>query len=789
MIRYELKKVFRNRYILAFFLLFFLINIVLSYYQAAHTVNSQVEKQPEGEQLAEILAMFERYEEDPEGFLEQEYKPMVAYKNLYQERHSSAVKEHLKREGDLSTFDLKNYWEDYDAEKLEAYYAVYTYFARALNDAEAYKTNVDDVVTRAKNTQQMALLSGLDTDSFDYKYQSDIVEIYSVNRDIPFDIEYTRGWDHYFSYTGMNLCALLFLMVLVPGLLLDERQSGIFPVIHTTKRGYVHLILSKLAVLLLVVCMTVVTFSAASLITFGVKCEGFSSLSNYIQAFSAYTYCPFIITVGEYFAASILIKALALFAVGTLILLLSWLIQNHALTYLASVVLLGGNFVAYIMEYVNANHPLRLLNLFSVLDVNLCFTQYHAVDLFGHAVPYLTASLALWGGIMAVAVAVTLFLFCRVSRGARRKRKKKHSFRIPRIALPCTVRTELGFEAHKLLIAGKYLILILLVLLVKLYYVDASMPPQPSVTDDIYREYAFLLEGEWTPEKSEYIADERAAINEVLLVEAEMEAKYVAGEIAYFDYNDYRNDLYDAKIRNDIFARIEAQESHILALKERGVEAHFVYTTGWNALYSQTFDFFLYGLLLVLSVQIFSVEFHGMQPILRATKKGRGYLLVTKYLLALSIALAASLLFAYIDYEKMMELYTFTAGYSPAQSLPMLAELPLSLSLRGFFFLYETVKALGFVLLAVLAVSASVLVRKAIHSMAVVLLATLVPFVLGYFGFDFAKFLDFTCLMSGSQYIRMSLESALYFVVFTICVLALTTGLTVWGCRKWRDGM
>ena len=51
---------------------------------------------------------------------------------------------------------------------------------------------------------------------------------------------------------------------------------------------------------------------------------------------------------------------------------------------------------------------------------------------------------------------------------------------------------------------------------------------------------------------------------------------------------------------------------------------------------------------------------------------------------------------------------------------------------------------IGVVLLAVLAVSVSVLVRKAIHSMAVVLLATLVPFVLGYFGFDFAKFLDFT---------------------------------------------
>ena len=315
------------------------------------------------------------------------------------------------------------------------------------------------------------------------------------------------------------------------------------------------------------------------------------------------------------------------------------------------------------------------------------------------------------------------------------------------------------------------------------------MTYQPSVSDDIYRNYMFLLEGEWTPEKSEYIADERAAIDKILEAEDIMDDKFEAGEIAQFDYSDYRKDLYDAKVRDGIFARVEAQEAHILALKESGMDAHFVYATGWNAMYEQNFDFFLYGLVVVLAAQIFSVEFHGMQTIMRATKKGRGRILVTKFLLAITLAAGMGALFAFVDYRKMMELYTYTAGHSPAQSLPMLAELPLSLSLREFFFLYEGVKIVAFILLAVITVSMSILIRKSVHAMATTMLLTIVPFVLRYFGFGFAKYLDFTCLLSGSQYLRMALDSTLYFVLFTVGMALLTVTVVAAGCKKWRGNV
>lgn len=163
--------------------------------------------------------------------------------------------------------------------------------------------------------------------------------------------------------------------------------------------------------------------------------------------------------------------------------------------------------------------------------------------------------------------------------------------------------------------------------------------------------------------------------------------------------------------------------------------------------------------------------------------------MVTKFLLAITLAAGMGTLFSFVDYRKMMELYTYTAGHSPAHSLPMLADLPLSLSLREFFFLYEGVKIASFVLLAVIAVAISILVRKSVYAMATTMLLTIVPFVLRYFGFGFAKYLDFTCLLSGSQYLRMALDSTLYFVLFTAGITLLTAVAVTASCRKWRGNV
>ena len=67
--------------------------------------------------------------------------------------------------------------------------------------------------------------------------------------------------------------------------------------------------------------------------------------------------------------------------------------------------------------------------------------------------------------------------------------------------------------------------------------------------------------------------------------------------------------------------------------------------------------------------------------------------------------------------------------------------------------------------------------------MAIVASITMIPYVLRSFGMDFVKYLDFTCILSGQEYMALSFDSGLYFVIFTIAVLG-GCAAVVWTARR-----
>lgn len=787
MLTFELKKLLGNKFLIIFFSVLFLINAGLSLYEANMAKASAEQMEPDKKR--EILDMFDRYRDDPEGFLQNEYQPILDYKQEWERKRNEYMKYATEQGIPSEEMNLAYYWEDYDQSKIDAYYNLYIYFNRATESGKAYYDNVTDLLNASHRAKGELVMLGKTEDSYDYGYQQDIIDIYTVNRELPLDPTYPSGWEAYFSYTGGNLCVLLFLLVLISGLLLDEKKSGTLSLIHTTKRGYIPLILTKLTALLTAVVLTVVIYSGTSLAIFGLVQGGYSPLSDFVQVFESYHYCPYLITVGEYLGLSLLIKVLMLTATGMLLLLLSRLIGSHIMTYAVSVVYVGIHFALSSLEYVNPNHPVRLLNLFTAMDTSVGFGRYYSVNLFGTGVPYMTCLTALWGAVLVIAgVAVTL-LFCRAGRAhtVKAPTKKALHIKLPPVTASCFSRTLLGFEVHKLLVAGKYLLLILLILGIKIAITDDMTYHQP-VGDVIYQSYMTRLEGEWTQDKGDYLNAERAAIEELKAKEESMKSLLETGEISGTEYNEYRKSLYDAKVRDAILSRVEMQESYILTQKEAGKEAHFVYATGWDALFDLKFDYLLFALLLILGVGIFTPEFFGISPIIRATGKGRRHTLVTKYALAITLALTMGILFATLDFIKMNQLYSLPAWDSPALSLATLSNLAIPMTLRGYFITYEITKLIGFTLLTVAAVSVSLLLKKAVHALAVTVLVTLLPFVLIRLGLTAAEFFDVTALLQGSGYLEMAMGSPVYAVAFTVAVVGISALCVWWSGRRWVKG-
>lgn len=793
MLKYELKKILGNKFVVFFFILMFAVNAFLSYYAAPLARDElNLPSLLDAETQAKVDAMFERYEADPDTFMA-DLAERRAYVDKYNEVMIQVIDKNMEAEmlGEEANYTIYDFWPAYNQEiqaLIDDYRENYKYFYRVSSYLyQDLPAIYDEIITNAELHRQEYAAFGMSENSYECHYQNDLIDIYSVNKNLPIRIEDRSGWDTYFTYTGGNICLILFLLALVPGLLLDEKKNGTFPIIRATRKGRIALISTKYLTLLLLSAFAVLTFSATTWVIFGVVNGGYSSLTNFVQIFRAYAYCPYIVTVGEYLGLTLLIKILTLFATGSLLLTVSLLLKNHALSYLSGLILGGANFAVYFTGFLDQNNPLRLLNIFTAMDTEVCFSRYYAINICGRCLQYLPAIFIFFGLLLVISAVCTAALYCRTP-GVHRARLKKASIRLylPNRALPGLSRTVVGYEVHKHMVVGKWILLIVAVLLIKGYTVHATEDVFYSFSDTVYMNYMELLEGEVTDEKLAYMLDERANIDYLLSAEAEMKEKYRKKEITFAEYMEFQDDMDTARAKEPIFATVEAQRDYLLALRERGIEGDFVYVTGWNQMFTRSFDYILYAFVLVFGAVLFTTEYStGMAGILRATKYGRGRLFVAKYVLALAVCGVLAILFCMADHMKMTELYTFTGGLSPVQSLPMLADIKWNITINQYLMIFETLRVLGVLLLTALTVSASVLCKKPVNTMTVVALTTIVPYVFRRFGLGFARYVDFTTLLSGNEYLLLAHSSVLYFILFTLTLIAGCVWLFLWGRRKW----
>ena len=792
MLKYEIKKILGNKFVLIFFAFMFLVNALLSYYAAPQARGElNLPSQLDAETQARVDAMFERYEADPEAFMA-DFAECQTYRQKWLDAMGKMTDKNMEAEmmGEEANYTIQDFWPEYNDEiraKIDEYNEIYKYFNRVYSYLyEDLPVIYDGVISNAELFQQEYIAYGMSADSYEYRYQSDVIDIYSVNKNLPIRIEDRNGWDTYFTYTSGNICLILFLLALVPGLLLDEKKNGTFPIIRATRKGRIALISTKYLTLLLLSAFAVLTFSATTWVIFGIENGGYSSLSNFVQIFEANAYCPYIVTVGEYLGLTLLIKILTLFAMGSLLLTVSLLLKNHALSYLSGLVFGGANFVIYFTGFLDQNNPLRLLNIFTVMDTEVCFSRYYAINVFGRCLQYLPAIFIFFGLILVGSAVCTAVLYCRTPGVHKIRLNKKIKLSIPNRAFPSLSRSVGGYEVHKHMVAGKWILLLVAVLLIKGYTVQTTDTVAYSFSDAVYMDYMELLEGEVTDEKLAYIEDERANIDYLMSAEAEMKEKYQRKEITFAEYMEFQDDLETAKAKEPVFATVEAQRDHLLALRERGIEGDFVYVTGWNHMFTRSFDYILYAFALVFGAVLFTTEYgSGMAGILRTTKHGRGRLFATKYVLAIAVCGILAIIFGFADHMKMTELYTFTSGLSPVQSLPMLSEIKWNITINQYLMIFETLRVLGVILLGVITVSVSILGKKPVNTMAVVALTTVIPYVFRRFGLGFACYVDFTTLLSGNEYLMLAHGSVLYFVLFTLAVIGSCVGLILWGRRKW----
>lgn len=785
---YELKKLFGVKYLWVFLFVMLMLNSAVAWYTADKTLAAS-------EPVQMISGFFEEYFEAPEE-LNAYYKKMQDF---------NAEQQSLLREA------MRNGNMDFEPETLPDLYStdesypdkmLFSKLYTAISAAEKYPEQLEKVIERAKANLDAFSDMGIYEDSFTYKYQLKVIELYEkMQSSVELEVEYTRGWNEYFAYDTVNIFIFAMLIMLGSLIFVQEKQSGFIPIMRTAKNGRARTAVAKLiTVMLLTVCF-VLLFTLSTFAVYGLRL-GFSSTENVIQALDSFTFSPYRITVGEYFLITLGVKLLTFVLFSMAVTALSAIFYNYILIYIIGLGLFGVNFLLYTLSYIDANSVFKNLNLVATSSVNSLFTRYRAMGVFGNVVGFVSAMLIGFSILTIVCAVAAVMIYVRGADSVRAVRIElldrlaafcmtelaRLKNRLSHISARKKSRTRsysnslILAECFKTLISSKFIIIVLLILGVKVWYSYNVNQPSNSYSDSVYKEYMTRLEGELTDEKLDYIAAEREMIDATLSKEREMQTAYINNEISFDEYREYLSDYNYAYSRSRLLETIERHAEYLVQKEaETDVRGWFIYDTGWQKMYSEDADLFLYAAILLLLTGSFAAEYVSKSSsgcfaqLLRSTKNGRHKTFYAKLISSGMISVILAILTGLVDVVVIINGYDLPAMNAPLVSMQMFADVSGDITIAQYFMVFCVMRIFGALLMAMLVCALSELLARYIPILGTAVILTLLPALCAYFGLAAAEKVNFLNLLAGTPLFLQSANMSMLGNGYTMLILWLTT--------------
>jgi len=662
---------------------------------------------------------------------------------------------------------------------------------------ETRKSDIQDVINSAKVNLYEYDYMGISHDSYTYKYQLNVIEKYSnIHDKIQIDVEYTHGWEAYFTYDIVNIFIFTSIIMLCAFVFVQEKQNGCLYLIRATKDGRIKTAFAKISAAMLTGTMCILIFTLTTWALIGIIC-GYSSSANAIQALDKFALCPYVINIGEYFVINLAVKLLTFIVFALTILCVSVFIYNYIAICTTGIGLLGLNFLFYTTNYLNANAPLKNLNLISTAAVYPLFVRYRSINLFSNIVDYIPLTIILFIVLTILFVFITILKFSQ-SIGKQSFKiienlkilKQKFSFHFKykpnkkkHIKNRSYPRSILFYEIFKTLFSSRMIFVILILLCVKIYFTADNLIPTKSFGDSLYKEYMSTLYGELTPEKSTYIDEEREYITQILDKEKAMYSDYANDKITRDEYKSYVEEYRYAYSRDEFFETIELHEQYIIQTEqETGIKAYFVYDTGWEKLFSENMDIWLYATILIIFTGLFANEHsYGsskgkISQIIKTTKYGRQKTffakvgttaIVSTILATIFNAMPLMIVFKYYDMPGFGDWESI-----PLQSIELFANYSGNMTINNYLILMLGLRVLSTVIFALIVCGLSEIIKKHIPIMSVACSLTLMPKILITLGIEALVIIDFTEFLSATPLFLRSSISINDLAVLSITVTA-----------------
>ncbi len=640
--RYELKKVFGNRYLL---MLLFAVVIVNAWLFYGHCTEA-----PMGFTLRQVQEKFpwtvEALETEPSR-LRERMDTVTDY------RDDSLLTGNLLKEVRLN---------------------------RAILQRKEETAGYGDYLAGLLAEMQYKLEYGLlgDDDRFAVRSMESAMEAYGRLRSLIVEEGAFAGVEVLLDWQTSDVLLLLFVFVGALLLLTEERRSGLMVLLRPMKKGGILLFLRKAGAMAVVLLLGFLLIYGANLFLCGVLL-GFGNLQAPIQSVYGMQGCPEPLTVLGFLLEFLGHKLLWACAVTALSFLIcagtdrpAWAVGGIAAVFALS---LG-------MENSNSLW-LRALSLTGSSHTEQLFTGCIYLNFFGtplrqsHAVPMLHLVLLMGSFLGGMALFVKLPAVTTAKGGC---------ISIPS---PHGHTRLLAHEGWKILgMQGGLLVLAVLLLVQLLAYGDATV--HPSEWETYYRSYSDILSGFPSGEKDTFLSTEADRFREL---QEQIQAYYTqAGEDAVLAEHLTRE--LQQKLRPlEAFAYAEAQYRSLRPGQS------YIYSTGYRELFSakgiradlMNTAKLVFALILTFS-GVFAVEWETRVTVLQTTAGASRRILRRKLFVSVGLVLVAMLIAYLPQYLVVYQSYGLPQLGAQANSLSILASVPGGISIRGLLSLVAGIR-------------------------------------------------------------------------------------------------
>ncbi len=695
---------------------------------------------------------------------------------------------------------------------------LYNELFKRIEYVQSYKGETNKIIHRAYDNLAEFEDSGLDESAYIVKYQNKVIKYYEkCLEEVKIGFENIRGWETLFTFETTNIFIFFFVIMISAALFTAENQSGFASILRSVRRGRAPTSLAKLGVLFISSIIAVLLFTFSNYLCVGAVC-GYSSQLNAIQALPKFISCRHIITIGEYFIYSILIKIAGTLAFSALASVIAISLKKIHSVYICEVILMGINLILAVVEFGIGMLQFNILNLFTATSSFELYMRYRAVNFFSEPAGYVEFFVVSCFVILLAGYGVSSLLFCKlrtvtVIRSTVSLRNifsvldpKKIADKIRTAANSAYVSKQrkgrkyslslFSHEMFKLNIVSRAFIGVIIILTAKAFFVPSMFENRSEFSDSIFKEYMIVLNGEYTEEKSRYIAEERNRLNSVVAQHNSMNQKYIDGEIPFAEYEVYLREYYSALSAKDVFYLVDERDAYLRELNEEGIKANFLYDTGWKKLFESDPDLFLISAALLVFCAAYSCEHSKFSSggefaaIIRPTVKSSAKTSAAKFLSVIVTSFILFVLFYAQDIIFIAKEYGLQGLRAPLVSVFLMQNVKIGMEIWQYLVFLGLLRFMGVLTVSFISCAMSELIRSVVASISVSAAVVLLPYAIMNFSpeISFLKYIDITSLLSGTELVLMSFNNGGFStLVFFVCgAILFTSALSVWAFKKFN---